>query len=108
MPRSTAILSADYFTVDDSEIPGIESELTVAGGRIVYASDAYQGQDEELPAITMAWSPVARFGGYQQASSGVLQGQALTDAAADSAAQAAWRRDRGERVAKRDTGPDES
>jgi hypothetical protein len=99
-------LSADYFTVDDSEIPDIESELTVAGGRIVYASAAYEGQDEELPAITMAWSPVARFGGYQQAS-GLLQGHALADAAADSAAQAAWRRDRGEQVAKRDTGPDE-
>ena len=103
-----AILSADYFTVDDGEIPGIESELTVAGGRIVYACDAYEGQDEELPAITMAWSPVARFGGYQRPSSGVLQGQALADAATDSAAQETWRRDRGERVARRDVGPDES
>jgi hypothetical protein len=46
-------------------------ELTVAGGRIVYASDRYAGQAEPLPEISVDWSPVARFGGYQNVPSGV-------------------------------------
>jgi predicted amidohydrolase YtcJ len=101
-----AILSADYFTVDADVIPAIESELTVTGGRIVYASDSYEGQDEELPEISVEWSPVARFGGYQQAPSGVRQGEALKEAAADSAEQTTWRRSRGERIIQSDGGLD--
>lgn len=106
-----AVLSQDYFTVDDDAITSIEAELTVTGGRIVYTSDAYQGQDEELPAITVSWSPVAAFGGYHHAlpdaaPSGVRQGQAVADAAADSAEQTGWRRARGERIVQRDGGLD--
>jgi predicted amidohydrolase YtcJ len=101
-----AILSQDYFTVDDEAIPTIESELTVTGGRIVYASHVYEGQDEELPPITMDWSPVARFGGYQQVPPGVRQGSALADAAADSIEQTNWRRDHGEQVHQRGIGLD--
>ncbi|MFE5563408.1 amidohydrolase [Amycolatopsis japonica] len=86
-----AILSADYFTVADEQIPYIESELTVAGGRIVYASTQYEGQDETLPPVTLEWSPVAHYGGYQQALS-------VTEAAAESAEHTAWRRARGEHV----------
>ena len=31
-----AVLSADYFTVPEEELPGLESVLTVVGGRVVY------------------------------------------------------------------------
>ncbi|MGW7823571.1 amidohydrolase [Streptomyces puniciscabiei] len=86
-----AILSADYFTVANEQIPYIESELTITGGRIVYASDHYEGQDETLPAISLAWSPVAHYGGYHQALS-------VAEAAAESAEQTAWRLARGEHV----------
>jgi predicted amidohydrolase YtcJ len=93
-----AMLSADYFTVAASDIPHIESELTVAGGRIVYASDAYEGQAEELESISLGWSPVAHFGGYQNIPSGARQAQGFIDASAESADQQAWRELRGEHV----------
>jgi predicted amidohydrolase YtcJ len=38
-----AVLSADYFTVPEDEIPHIGSELTVLGGRVVHASPAFAG-----------------------------------------------------------------
>jgi hypothetical protein len=104
-----AILSQDYFSVDADVIPAIEAEVTVAGGRVVYASAEYAGQDMELSQISLAWSPVAAFGGYQraaQAPAGVRQGKAFADAATDSAEQTAWRRDRGESVTQRDIGLD--
>ena len=94
-----AILSADYFTVPDAVIPSIESELTITGGRIVYASDAFEGQDEELPEISLGWSPVAHFGGYHNLKPGVIQAQGVTEAAAESAEQTLWRQTRGEHVA---------
>jgi predicted amidohydrolase YtcJ len=114
-----AVLCDDYFAVPDEEIAGIEALLTIAGGTIVYASDEYEGQDEPLPPLTVGWSPVARFGGYQNLSpgswppaapardapAGVRQARALADAAADSARQRAWREARGELVRQHD-GPD--
>ncbi len=93
-----AILSADYFAVPDDQISTIEAELTVAGGTIVYASDRYEGQQEPLPDISVEWSPVAHFGGYQQARSGTAQARALVEAVSDSAEQRAWREGRGEHV----------
>jgi hypothetical protein len=111
-----AVLSDDYFTVPDEEIAGIEALLTIAGGRIVYPSDSYEGQGEPLPPLTVGWSPVARFGGYQnltpgawssvvpaaQPPAGARQARALADAAADSAQQRAWREARGELVRQLD------
>jgi hypothetical protein len=40
-----AVLSADYFTVPDDDIPAIRSELTLLGGRVVHASEAFRGAD---------------------------------------------------------------
>ncbi|HUN35955.1 MAG TPA: amidohydrolase [Trebonia sp.] len=96
-----SILSADFFTVPDYQIPHIEAELTVAGGRVVYASDNYEGQCEPLPAITLDWSPVVHYGGYQAYPPGARQAQRLAEAAADSAEQRHWRAARGERVPDR-------
>jgi predicted amidohydrolase YtcJ len=36
-----AVLSKDYMTVPTAEIGGIESLLTMVGGRIVYAAGSY-------------------------------------------------------------------
>jgi hypothetical protein len=93
-----AILSADYFSIADAEIPFIEAELTVVGGRIVYASDVYEGQAEPLDPPSMGWSPVAHFGGYHRSTSGLAQARQFVDASADSAEQRAWRERRGETV----------
>ncbi|MFJ5899328.1 amidohydrolase [Streptomyces sp. NPDC093064] len=93
-----AVLSEDYFTVPEPEIPRIESLLTVTGGRIVYAAAEYEGLDEELPPISPAWSPVAHFGGYQasrQGLSGVRQAESLGEVVAESEQHRAWRVARG-------------
>jgi predicted amidohydrolase YtcJ len=61
-----AILSTDYLKVPEEQIRDIESVLTVVGGDVVHASDAFPAvAPPALPAVTPAWSPVAHFGGYQ-------------------------------------------
>lgn len=59
-----AVLSDDYFKVDDDAIRGIESVLTVVGGRVVHGAQEYSHLAPELPAVSPDWSPVGRFGGY--------------------------------------------
>ncbi|MFJ3502530.1 amidohydrolase [Streptomyces sp. NPDC090135] len=76
-----AVLSDDFLSVPEDVIPGIESVLTVVGGRIVYATAEYEGLDEAVPPVTPEWSPVAHFGGYR---SGALQASLVAEAAAES------------------------
>ncbi|MCX4781685.1 amidohydrolase [Streptomyces sp. NBC_01264] len=94
-----AVLSEDYFAVPEPEIAHIESLLTVVGGRIVYAADAYEGMDEELPPVSPAWSPVAHFGGYRPTGpaglGGVRQAELIGEAAAESGEHLRWRAGRG-------------
>ncbi|MEV5378320.1 amidohydrolase [Streptomyces nondiastaticus] len=94
-----AVLSHDYFTVPEQEIPHIESVLTVVGGRIVHAAAEYEGMDEELPAVSPAWSPVARFGGYQASGpapgAGARQAELLGQVVAESELHRRWRAGRG-------------
>ena len=91
-----AILSADYFAVADDDISRIEALLTVAGGRIVHSAGEYENIAAPLPAISPAWSPVARFGGFQAESGGARQARAFAEAAADSEEQREWRERRGD------------
>jgi hypothetical protein len=90
-----AILSADYFTVPESEISFIESVLTIAGGRIVYANGPFDGAAAPLPDISPSWSPVARFGGFQ-ARSGLAQARDVVEAVLDSELQRRWRSSSGD------------
>ncbi|MFI9617022.1 amidohydrolase [Streptomyces sp. NPDC052023] len=94
-----AILSDDFFTVPEQDIPHIESLLTVVGGRIVYATGAYEGLDEPIPAVSPLWSPVAHFGGYQAtvkpSISGARQAELLGQAVAESEQHRQWRAARG-------------
>ncbi len=60
-----ALLSADYFTVAEDDIPDITSVLTVVDGRIVHATGPFAPHAPALPAPMPDWSPVNRFGGYQ-------------------------------------------
>ncbi|MFF0414795.1 amidohydrolase [Kitasatospora sp. NPDC004745] len=96
-----AVLSADYFTVPEPDIPHIESVLTVVGGRIVHAAAEYEGMAEELPPVSPDWSPVARFGGYQAhhpgtGGAGARQAELLGQVVAESELQRRWRADRGD------------
>lgn len=64
-----AVLSADYLSVPDKQIPAIESVLTVTGGDVVYAAPPFEALSPgPLPPVSPAWSPVALFGGYQRRS----------------------------------------
>jgi hypothetical protein len=59
-----AVLSDDYFAVEDDAIRGLESVLTMVGGRIVHGTGEYASLAPSLPPVSPDWSPVARFGGY--------------------------------------------
>lgn len=60
------VLDRDYFTVPDDQLRKIESLMTVVDGDITYAAGPFEAHDEnELPEISPAWSPVVKFGGYR-------------------------------------------
>jgi predicted amidohydrolase YtcJ len=54
----------DYFACAESEIADTVSELTIVGGRIVYAAGTFASLDAPPPPAMPDWSPVRRFGGY--------------------------------------------
>ncbi len=56
----------DYFACAEDEIADIASDLTVVGGRIVYAAGDFARFDEGAPPPAMPdWSPVRSFGSYE-------------------------------------------
>ena len=59
-----AVLSADYFSVPEAEIKGIEAVLTIMGGRIVHGNGDFAPLAPPLPPVSPDWSPVASYGGY--------------------------------------------
>jgi hypothetical protein len=62
-----AVLSDDYFSVEDEEIKNITAVLTVVGGKIVYADAEFKKLGPpELP-VSPDWSPVGKYGGYYNA-----------------------------------------
>ncbi|WP_160123534.1 amidohydrolase [Rhodovarius lipocyclicus] len=61
-----AVLDRDYFAVPGEEIQDITSVLTLVGGRIVHGAADYAPLAPDLPPAMPDWSPVRRFGGYQQ------------------------------------------
>jgi len=60
-----AVLSEDYFQVDEEAIKHMTSVMTVVGGRCVYADQEFAHLDEvkELP-VSPDWSPVRHYKGY--------------------------------------------
>ena len=58
-----AVLSADYFSVDDEEIKAIESVLTIMDGEIVFAQDPFSRFAPPPLPVEPDWSPIAEFGG---------------------------------------------
>lgn len=55
----------DFFACAESEIADTSSELTMVGGKIVYAAGMFTDLDEApIPPAMPDWSPVRRFGGY--------------------------------------------
>jgi predicted amidohydrolase YtcJ len=55
----------DYFSCAEDEIADTTSDLTIVGGRVVYAADNFASYDDAVPPPAMPdWSPVRAFGGY--------------------------------------------
>jgi hypothetical protein len=61
-----AVLSADYFSVPEEDIKGIESVLTIVGGKVVYGAGEFAGLSPPPPPVLPEWSPVKAYGGYHQ------------------------------------------
>jgi predicted amidohydrolase YtcJ len=59
-----AVLSSDYFKVAEDEIPGIESVLTIVGGKVVHGTGDFGGLAPPPLPISPDWSPVGSYGGY--------------------------------------------
>jgi predicted amidohydrolase YtcJ len=59
-----AVLSADYFSVPEEEIKGIESVLTVVGGKVVYGAGEFERLAPPPLPVSPDWSPVKTYGGY--------------------------------------------
>jgi len=62
-----AVLSDDYFSIPEERIKGIESGLTILGGRPVYARGPFQNLDPAPLPVSPDWSPVKFHGGYDKA-----------------------------------------
>jgi predicted amidohydrolase YtcJ len=59
-----ALLSADYMTVLDKDIKGIESVLTIVAGKPVYGAGPFSALAPAAPAIVPDWSPNKRYGSF--------------------------------------------
>jgi len=59
-----AVLSADYFSVDEADIKRLESVLTIVGGKVVYAADAFRSYAPVAPPASPSWSPANHYGNY--------------------------------------------
>jgi hypothetical protein len=57
-------LTDDYFSVPEEQIRGIESVLTVIGGKIVHAKNEFTPHAPPSIPVLPEWSPVKIFGGY--------------------------------------------
>ena len=60
-----AVLSADYFSIPESEIRGLESVLTIVGGQTVYAAEEFSDIAPPPLPVSPDWSPVAYYNGEQ-------------------------------------------
>jgi predicted amidohydrolase YtcJ len=59
-----AVLTGDYFSLPEEEIKHLESQLTVVGGEIVYASHDFESlAPPPLPSAN-DWAPTTHYGGY--------------------------------------------
>lgn len=65
-----ALLSADYFSVAESEIVRLRAVLTILGGKVVHGEGDYGPIAPALPRPMPDWSPVATFGGHYRRPEG--------------------------------------
>ena len=93
-----AVLTDDYFTIDESHIKHLSSVLTIVDGKVVHADDEFAPLAPPPLPVSPAWSPVAEFGGmgrWRPVAS------AQPRAAADGGRDAGFAREYGRRFARR-------
>jgi predicted amidohydrolase YtcJ len=66
------VLSADYFSVPEEDIKGIESVLTVVGGKVVYGAGEFAKLAPPPLPVMPDWSPVKAYGGFYHAQTASL------------------------------------
>jgi hypothetical protein len=57
-------LTEDYLSVQEEQIKGIESVLTIVGGKVVHAVEEFTPHAPAPIPVLPEWSPVKAFGGY--------------------------------------------
>lgn len=57
-----AVLDRDYFTVPEDDIINIEADLTLVGGKVVFAKSTFAPHGPAPLAELPDWSPVPIFG----------------------------------------------
>jgi hypothetical protein len=60
-----AVLSEDYFAIPEERIKGIESVLTVLGGKIVHGAGEFAPLAPPPLPFSPDWSPPGKFDGYR-------------------------------------------
>lgn len=68
MLADLAVLNHDYFEVPDDDIKGIESDLTIVDGKIVYAKGDFSSFSPPKIPILPDWSPTNSYNGYYAAT----------------------------------------
>jgi predicted amidohydrolase YtcJ len=68
MLADLAVLSADYFRIDEEAIKGIESVLTIVGGKIVHGQAEFSTLGPPPLPVLPEWSPVRGFGGHYRSA----------------------------------------
>lgn len=63
-----ALLSRDCMRIDEGQVRGTTSLLTVTGGGIVHAAEEFKPLGPPDLPVSPDWSPVRRYGGYQAAA----------------------------------------
>jgi len=64
MYADLAVLSDDYFTIQEESIKNISSVLTIVGGKVVYGSKEFQELDTQKLPVSPDWSPIKKYNGY--------------------------------------------
>jgi hypothetical protein len=65
-----AVLDRDLFGVPEDEIGDTTSLLTIVGGKVVWADGVFKKLSPPALPVAPSWSPVAAYGGYQNAENG--------------------------------------
>lgn len=64
-----AVLSADYFSIQEEQIKRLESVLTMVGGKVVYAAAPFAKLAPPPLPVSPDWSPVKNYGGHWRSGS---------------------------------------